>query len=75
MALELAARGPRVVINGRSAGNAQAVLEEIPRQGGEVCFAAGDVRSKSDIEIDEHVCHRTLRLCVDEQSSPPGSED
>ncbi|WP_199087397.1 SDR family NAD(P)-dependent oxidoreductase [Bosea sp. ASV33] len=50
VALQLAARGAQVVINGRSESKAEAVIAEIRRQGGEAHFAAGDVRSKSDME-------------------------
>lgn len=50
VALQLAARGARVVINGRSEEKAQGVLDEIRRLGGEGCFAPGDVRSKSDMQ-------------------------
>lgn len=50
VALELAARGARVVINGRHADKAEAVIAEIRRQGGAAHFAAGDVRSKSDMQ-------------------------
>jgi 3-oxoacyl-[acyl-carrier protein] reductase len=50
VALQLAARGARAVINGRNEERAQAVLDEIRRLGGEGCFAAGDVRSKSDMQ-------------------------
>ncbi|MGH8784358.1 MAG: SDR family NAD(P)-dependent oxidoreductase [Cupriavidus necator] len=48
--LQLAARGARIVINGRSADKAQAVLDEIRDLGGTACFAAGDVRSKVEME-------------------------
>lgn len=50
VALQLAARGASVVVNGRNEDKAQAVLDEIKRLGGEACFAAGDVRSKRDME-------------------------
>lgn len=50
VALQLAARGARVVINGRDEKKAQAVLEQIRTLGGEGCFVAGDVRSKSDMQ-------------------------
>lgn len=50
VALQLAAQRACVVINGRSEDNAQAVLEEIRRAGGQACFAAGDVRSKGDMQ-------------------------
>jgi len=50
VALQLAERGARIVINGRSASNAEPVMEAIRAQGGEACFAAGDVRSKIDTE-------------------------
>ncbi|MES2974801.1 MAG: SDR family oxidoreductase [Pseudomonadota bacterium] len=49
IALELAARGARIVISGRSLERAQAVIDEIMRTGGEACFAGGDVRSKADM--------------------------
>ena len=49
IALALAARGASVVINGRNEDKARAVLDQIRRLGGEGCFAAGDVRSKSDM--------------------------
>jgi 2-hydroxycyclohexanecarboxyl-CoA dehydrogenase len=51
VALQLAARGARIVINGRNEEKAQAVLEEIRRLGSEGCFVAGDVRSKSDMAV------------------------
>jgi len=50
VALQLAARGARVVINGRSEDKARQVLEAIRQLGGEACFAAGDVRSKADMQ-------------------------
>lgn len=50
VALQLAARGARIVINGRSEERAQAVLDEVRRLGSEGCFAAGDVRSRSDMD-------------------------
>lgn len=50
VALQLAARGARVVINGRDGHKAEAVLAEIRQMGGEGCFVAGDVRSRSDME-------------------------
>ena len=49
VALELAARGAIVVVNGRSAEKAEPVLAEIRRLGSDGCFIAGDVRSKSDM--------------------------
>lgn len=50
VALQLAARGASVVLNGRNEDKARVVLDEIRRLGGDGCFAAGDVRSKSDME-------------------------
>lgn len=50
VALQLAARGASVVVNGRNEDKARGVLDEIRRLGGEGCFAAGDVRSKGDME-------------------------
>src|SRR5690606_12263325 len=50
VALQLAARGATVVINGRNEDKARPVLDEIRRQGGEGCFVAGDVRSQDDME-------------------------
>lgn len=50
VALQLAARGARVVVNGRSADKAQAVLDEIRAGGGQACFAPGDVRSRADMQ-------------------------
>lgn len=50
VALQLAARGARIVVNGRSEERARAVLEEVRRLGSEGCFVAGDVRSRSDME-------------------------
>lgn len=50
VALQLAARGARVVLNGRSEDKARPVLDEIRGLGGEGCFVAGDVRSKRDME-------------------------
>mgnify|MGYP001266384682 CR=1 FL=1 len=57
VALQLAARGARIVVNGRSAAKAQAVLDEIRALGGEACFATGDVRSRADMQavVDEAV--------------------
>jgi 2-hydroxycyclohexanecarboxyl-CoA dehydrogenase len=49
VALQLASRGVCVVINGRSAEKAQAVLQEISAMGGHACFAPGDVRSLDDM--------------------------
>ncbi len=50
VSLQLAARGARVVVNGRNEDRAQPVLDEIRRLGGEACFVAGDVRSKGDMQ-------------------------
>lgn len=50
IALQLAARGAQVVINGRSADKAQAVLQEIRAMGGQACFATGDVRSRAGMQ-------------------------
>ncbi|MFT3721298.1 SDR family NAD(P)-dependent oxidoreductase [Pseudorhodoferax sp.] len=50
VALQLAARGATVVINGRDAQKAEAVLAEIRSLNGTGCFVAGDVRSRSDME-------------------------
>ncbi|WP_075791257.1 SDR family NAD(P)-dependent oxidoreductase [Massilia putida] len=50
VALHLAARGAHVVINGRSADKAQAVLGEIRADGSQACFAPGDVRSRADMQ-------------------------
>ena len=50
IALELARRGARVVINGRSADKAAGVLGEISALGSEGHFIPGDVRDKSDMQ-------------------------
>lgn len=50
IALQLAERGARIVVNGRSQEKAQRVLDAIRHLGGEACFAAGDVRSKADMQ-------------------------
>lgn len=50
VAVQLAARGASVVVNGRDERKAEAVLEEIHRAGGEGCFLPGDVRARSDME-------------------------
>ena len=50
VAIRLASLGARVVINGRNEEKGRAVLDEIRRQGGEACFAPGDVRSRSDMD-------------------------
>ncbi len=50
VALQLAQRGARVVIQGRNADKAQAVLHEICNLGGQACFVAGDVRSMADMQ-------------------------
>ncbi|MGC3987331.1 MAG: SDR family oxidoreductase [Pseudorhodoferax sp.] len=49
VALQLAARGARVVVNGRNADKAQAVLDAVRAGGGQACFAPGDVRSQADM--------------------------
>lgn len=49
IALRLAERGASVVVNGRSAGKAEAVLAELRAAGGEGHFAPGDVRSQADM--------------------------
>ncbi|WP_250516889.1 SDR family NAD(P)-dependent oxidoreductase [Caballeronia sp. INDeC2] len=49
IALGLAARGAIVVIGGRSAAKAEAVLAELRRSGATADFIAGDVRSKADM--------------------------
>lgn len=58
VALQLAARGARIVVNGQSTEKARAVLDEIHDAGGVECFAAGDVRSKADMTavVAEAVC-------------------
>ncbi|WP_028206097.1 SDR family NAD(P)-dependent oxidoreductase [Paraburkholderia nodosa] len=50
IAAQLAARGATVVISGRSAEKAAAVLAELRRSGATVDFLPGDVRSKADME-------------------------
>lgn len=50
VALKLASRGARIVINGRDEKKAEAVLEQIRALGSDGCFIAGDVRSKSDMQ-------------------------
>lgn len=50
VALQLAARGATIVINGRSAEKAEEVMAEIRALGGTAYFAAGDVRSKDDMD-------------------------
>lgn len=58
IALQLAARGARIVVNGRSRDKAERVIEAIRDQGGQACFAAGDVRSRADMQAvaSEAVC-------------------
>lgn len=58
VALQLAARGVRVVVNGRNSDKAQVVLDEIRDLGGQACFVAGDVRSKVEME---HVVAEAVR--------------
>lgn len=50
VALELAARGATVVINGRSADKAETVLAEIRKLDAQACFIPGGVRSKADMD-------------------------
>ncbi|AJG22416.1 SDR family NAD(P)-dependent oxidoreductase [Cupriavidus basilensis] len=50
VALQLAARGALVVISGRSASKADAVLAELREAGGQGDFIAGDVRVKADMD-------------------------
>ncbi|WP_434666137.1 SDR family oxidoreductase [Paraburkholderia sp. A3BS-1L] len=50
IALQLAARGAVVVISGRSASKAEAVLVELRRNDAVADFIPGDVRSKEDME-------------------------
>ena len=50
IALRLAARGARVVVNGRSAERAALVLDELRAMGAQACFAVGDVLSKADMD-------------------------
>lgn len=50
IALQLAQCGARVVVHGRDAAKAEAVLAEIRRLGAEGCFVAGDVRAKADMD-------------------------
>lgn len=50
VALQLASLGAIVVISGRTAAKAEAVLAEIGQAGGTGDFLAGDVRSKSDMD-------------------------
>lgn len=51
IALQLASRGARIIVNGRSHDKAQRVLEAIRQIGGEACFVAGDVRSLQDMRV------------------------
>jgi 2-hydroxycyclohexanecarboxyl-CoA dehydrogenase len=57
VALQLAARGAQVVVNGRSADKAQTVLQAIQALGGQGYFSPGDVRSRADMQalVDEAV--------------------
>ncbi|MET9214745.1 MULTISPECIES: SDR family NAD(P)-dependent oxidoreductase [unclassified Nocardia] len=50
VALDLAARGATVVLNGRDATKAAAVLAAIAEAGGTGHFVAGDVRSKAEMD-------------------------
>jgi 2-hydroxycyclohexanecarboxyl-CoA dehydrogenase len=50
VALELAARGATIVVNGRSADKAEAVLQALRALGAQACFAPGDVRSMADMQ-------------------------
>ncbi|SIT41723.1 Short-chain dehydrogenase/reductase SDR [Paraburkholderia piptadeniae] len=50
IALQLAARGATVVISGRNATKAEAVLKDIRKSGAIGHFISGDVRSKSDMD-------------------------
>lgn len=50
VALQLAAAGAIVVISGRNAAKAEAVLAEIRQAGGTGDFLAGDVRAKPDMD-------------------------
>jgi 3-oxoacyl-[acyl-carrier protein] reductase len=50
IALQLAARGATVVISGRNASKAEAILEEIRSSGAVGDFIPGDVRSKADMD-------------------------
>ncbi len=60
VALQLAARGATVVINGRSPEKAEAVLAAIRAAGGTGHFVAGDVRSKADMD---QLAAEAARLC------------
>jgi 2-hydroxycyclohexanecarboxyl-CoA dehydrogenase len=51
IAAQLAARGATVIISGRSADKAAAVLDALHRSGATADFIPGDVRSKADMEI------------------------
>lgn len=50
IAMQLAARGATVVISGRNADKAAAVLDALRRSGATADFLAGDVRSKADMD-------------------------
>ncbi|WP_025778229.1 SDR family NAD(P)-dependent oxidoreductase [Brevibacterium sp. VCM10] len=49
IAVQLAERGAKVVVNGRDAKKAEPVLDKIRASGSEGIFAAGDVRSRDDM--------------------------
>lgn len=48
--LELARRGASVVINGRDAAKAARLIDDVRALGGDACFAAGDVRSRTAMD-------------------------
>lgn len=50
IALKLAGQGAAVVVNGRSAEKAQAVVAEIEALGARACFAPGDVRDEAEMK-------------------------
>jgi 3-oxoacyl-[acyl-carrier protein] reductase len=50
VALVLAARGAKLIVNGRDGAKAQTVIDEIHAMGGEAFLAIGDVRSRSDMK-------------------------
>lgn len=59
VAVALAARGADVVVNGRNPDKGEEVLQEIHRRGGKGLFAAGDVRSRADMDaVAEHAAQR-----------------
>ncbi|WP_326536615.1 SDR family NAD(P)-dependent oxidoreductase [Pseudorhodoferax sp.] len=74
VALQLAARGATVVINGRSAAKAEAVLAEIRALGATAHFVAGDVRDKADMD---RLAAEAARLCggVDIVVANAGGDD